>query len=444
MTGPLLRLLRTAIRDRRGVSALMVAMAIVVLVGFAGLVIDLGHAFAVQRSLQASADSAALAGAQDITCCAQSSNQVIATAVSYSAVSGGRNASRGLTVTMPNGYPTLKCFQSTGIPCNGPTLANGIVVQQQTTVPLWFAPILGFRSLLVTVTATAGASGGQAKPLDVMLVLDTTQSMNNADSSCSIRNATRLVCALAGVRTILTTLAPSADRIGLMVFPGLTNSSQTQYEYDCSTRPAPTIARYSASPVYQIVPLGSDYRSSNTATSLNSSSHLALASQGVSTCPQGLSAVGGVGTFFADAISAAQAALVSDGRADTQKVIILLSDGDANAPAGNVPTGKSRNQCHQAIAAAQAAAAAGTWVYSIAYGASTANTPGSCNTDVPPISACATMEQIASDPTKFYSDGQNARNACQSNAQSVSELVSVFQTLSYSLLPPRLLPSSVR
>ena len=107
-----------------------------------------------------------------------------------------------------------------------------------------------------------------------------------------------------------------------------------------------------------------------------------------------------------------------------------------------MPTGKVNNQCHEAITAAAAATAAGTWVYSIAYGASTSPTPGSCSTDSPAISACQTMQQIASDSGKFFSDTTGGKTGCTSAAHSVSELVSVFQTIAYSLVPPRLLPDN--
>ena len=125
-----------------------------------------------------------------------------------------------------------------------------------------------------------------------------------------------------------------------------------------------------------------------------------------------------------------------------ENVIILLSDGDANAKSSNMPSGKASNQCHAAISAAQAAAAAGTWVYSLAYGAPTGQTPSSCSTNSPAISACQTMQKIASDPSKFYSDLQNAKNGCSAGVQSISDLVSVFKSVAVSLLPPRLLSNS--
>jgi Flp pilus assembly protein TadG len=432
-------------RDRRGATIPIVAVAFVVLAGIAGFVVDASHAFAVQRSLQASTDAAALAGAQDINCCVSAPDQAITTATSYSAVAGARNVMPNLTVTMASGYPVLKCFTSTGVSCSGSSGANGIVVSQHATVPTFFADILGLPSFSITATSTAGIAGGLPKPLDVMIIVDTTSSMNTADTSCSISGATRLTCALAGVRTFLTALAPSVDQVGLMVFPGLSSSSQAAYDYDCSSQAPQTAAYKAASPpmTYQVVPLGSDYRTSNAATTLNPNSDLVKASQGGgSGCAQGLDAVGGYGTFYGDVITAAQAALVANGQASAQKVIMFLSDGDANATAANMTTAKVKNQCHEGITAAQAAAAAGTWVYSIAYGSPTAATPGSCSTDAPAISACSAMQQIASDATKFYSDNQGGTSSCNSTQQSYSELLSLFQGISNSLLPPRLLPNN--
>ena len=92
---------------------------------------------------------------------------------------------------------------------------------------------------------------------------------------------------------------------------------------------------------------------------------------------------------------------------------------------------KYRNQCAQAVTAAGRARAAGTWVYAVAYGAPTSAT-ASCPVDLPRISACATMQQIASDPSKFFSSSVGGASACTSAANSVSELVAVFSRIATS------------
>ena len=124
-------------------------------------------------------------------------------------------------------------------------------------------------------------------------------------------------------------------------------------------------------------------------------------------------------------------------------------------------TPENVDQCQQAVLAAQAAAAAGTWVYSIAYGSSTATGSGStCTTDTTSIipalqsgsaniSSCTTMANIANRPgaipdlTKFYSNNNNGVNCPQALASNtINNLVSLFQNLSENLTEPRLLPDN--
>lgn len=434
-------LLRKLCKNRRGSVAIMTAGILTGAAGLTALSVDVANVARAQRQLQNTADLAAMAGAANI-----SAGTAVATANSYSAVASDRNASNGLTVTMASGYPALRCFTSTGVPCSGgSSSANAIVVQQQATVPLYFAPIFGVNSVQISATSTAGGGGGKPNALDVMIVLDTTASMNSGDTHCSISGATREDCAVAGVRSLLQGFWPSQDHVGLMVFPGVKNSTSVGYEYDCLSSPDPTIVAYNASPVYKIISLSNDYKTSDATTSLNTGSHLVKAARGgASGCTQGLEARGGVGTYYADAITAAQADLINNGRSGVQKVIILLSDGDASASSSNMPTSMKNNQCHEAITAAQAATTAGTWVYSIAYGADTSSSGGSCSTDSPHISACSTMSSIASDSSKFYSDTSTSSGGTSSctSTNSASELVNIFNHIGSSVTMPRLLPNN--
>jgi hypothetical protein len=430
-------LLRKLCKNRRGSVAIMTAGILTGAAGLTALSVDVANVARAQRQLQNTADLSAMAGAANIT-----AGTAIATANTYSAAASDKNASSGLTVTMASGYPALRCFTSTGVPCSGgSSSANAVVVQQQATVPLYFAPIFGINSVQISATSTAGGGGGKPNALDVMIILDTTASMNTSDSNCSISNATREDCAVAGVRSLLQGFWPSQDHVGLMLFPGVNNSTSVGYEYDCASSPTPTIVAYNASPIYKIISLSSDYKTSDTTTTLNTSSNLVKAARGgASGCTQGLTAVGGEGTYYADAITAAQTDLTTNGRSGIQKVIILLSDGDASASSSKMPSGKYNNQCQEAITAAQAATTAGTWVYSIAYGANTSSS-SSCSTDSPHISACSTMSSIASDSSKFYSDNSGGSGGCTST-NSASELVNIFNHIGSSVTMPRLLPNN--
>jgi hypothetical protein len=195
-------------------------------------------------------------------------------------------------------------------------------------------------------------------------------------------------------------------------------------------------------PVYPLVPLSSDYRTSDS-SALNANSNLVK-------CVNALQPGGD--TYYADAINVAQNILTANARPGATNVIVMLTDGGANSDNSSAPdhmlTGKIPNQCLQGVQAAQNAAKAGTWVYSIAYAATT-SAPGDCVYDSAPYSTCYTISQMANvpgttpgtyvnDPTKFYSD--NAAGCQSAKNPSVTAMNSIFQSIGYSLSTARLLP----
>ena len=133
--------------DRRGAAAMFVAAGLVSALGSAAFVVDLGNAMVARRSLQASTDAAALAGAADINCCTAQVGKALITARSFSAAAGNANASAKMVASITPGYPQLKCLASTGVSCTGPDSANAIVVRQQATVPMAFAKVFGISTL---------------------------------------------------------------------------------------------------------------------------------------------------------------------------------------------------------------------------------------------------------------------------------------------------------
>ncbi len=454
---------------RRGQSLVIITMAMVSLLGLTALAIDIGTVYNAYQQLRAATQAAALAGASILS--SDTASNAIAKATSYSAGKGDLNARSNLTkVTMMTGYPQVKCLTSTGIVCGAsPANANAIVVREQASVPTTFAKLFGFNSFTITATATASARGGYSGPYNIEIILDTTASMNNTDSESSCNN-TRLNCALSSIRTLLNTLSPCeaglascgaaspstgtatvgsnvtnpVDEVGLMVFPGLTSTSQVPNDYTCPTR-NPTITTYNNSPVYQIVPLSSDYRASDTSSSLNTSSHMVIATGGGS-C-SGVMAPGGEGTFFAGVIDATQANLVANARANTKNVMILLSDGDATASqtqmGGKATSYPYTQECNQAVARAQAATAAGTIVYSVAYGA----TSSGCTTDTKPtITPCQTMQKIASTAQNFFSDytATGGSSSCVSAARPTTGLNQIFTEIAQDLTVARLIPDNTQ
>jgi uncharacterized membrane protein len=127
----------------------------VALLGMAALAVDIGNVVNAKRQLQGSTDAAALAGARVIG----SATDPIATAVSYSAISGQKNAQSNVSVTMASGYPMLKCLSSTGVSCVGSPASNAISVIQQANAPTYFAKVLGIDSVSLSASATASAKG---------------------------------------------------------------------------------------------------------------------------------------------------------------------------------------------------------------------------------------------------------------------------------------------
>jgi Flp pilus assembly protein TadG len=126
--GTRVRLGRASGSDERGGVLVMFVLFLPVLLVFAAFVLDVGHAFQLRRHLQASADAAALAAAQELP------NTANATIVAndYSSGAGGRNENPNLpavatAVTFPGSSPGAK-----------------VKVTQSATSFVFFAGIVGF------------------------------------------------------------------------------------------------------------------------------------------------------------------------------------------------------------------------------------------------------------------------------------------------------------
>jgi hypothetical protein len=418
-------------------------------------------------------------------------------------------------VTMSAGYPVVACLSqltALGLACNNAASANAIAVQEQVDAPTFFAKLFGINSIKLKAQALAAMKGGTPAPANIEILVDTTPSMNYYDFGCTVPGIsypTQEDCAKYGVRTLLMNLAPCAaglascgtagsdgnvtnavNEVGLLTFPGLASSSDASKEYtNCQASTINGAAAYTTStttpPYYSVIPLSSNYRTSATSGLNGSSSNLVKAvdwkdGAGCTTSAYGLQVPQNLNTYYATVLTQAQAALsaLQAPRASMQSAIIIISDGDATAqwssngpppPSGtcnrsyqscsdftsSTPQTAAQYECHQAITAAQNAAATAnsaglkTWVYTIAYGASTSsygscssdrNPPGSPAPASNPISACDTLRAMASDANKFYSDNTNG---CQSAAHpSITSLSQIFQNISYDFLTTRLLPTT--
>lgn len=110
-----------------GQALIMVVLAIVVLMGIAALVVDVGILYVEKANMQKAADAAALAGAKDLP-----TNIAITTAKNYGALNGADDTDASLT--NDKSKVEVECIK---------------------TVPHYFARILGFTETKISASAVA-------------------------------------------------------------------------------------------------------------------------------------------------------------------------------------------------------------------------------------------------------------------------------------------------
>ena len=476
-----------------------VAFMMFVILGVSGLVLDGSRIMLVHRQLQSATDAAALAGARVMP-----DGDYTGSALAYSAGSGKLNASASYSASTPTVTPIcVSALKTQGLPCVNSASGNALQVQQSATVSTFFMGMVGMKTVKISTVSTA-AMGGVNTPYNVAIILDTTPSMDYPDTSCG-SNQTQLSCATKGIQQLLLNLSPSVDHVSLFTFPNI-DASDASMDTDCSSSSNPTAEPYtfpsktskslsntvfstgsgqsqtSTNVTYQIVDFSTNYRSSNTANSLSTTSSLSNAI-GVGTGTGGSgkhhksSGCSGIqtsseNTYYAGAIYAAQSALLAEQNqnAGTQNVIILLSDGNATAGQSDMANSSNSNsnttwatnsgtypswvgQCGQGVDAAKYAATYPgnpSKVYTIAYGSPTTSNSGNCGSDVgqgahPNISPCTAMKLMASSPQNFYSDYYMTGGdpACQATGLPDYSLNGIFQAIAYQLTTVRLIPNGM-
>jgi Flp pilus assembly protein TadG len=501
------------LKDQTGQTGVMAIMTISTIMGLGGLSLETGHVYYAYEKLVASTRAAALAGAAAMPNTTNAGTNVTL----YSSQTGELNANNLLKSVAAT--PTYLCLStvtnSLNVPCSTSTGATGgynaLKVTQTATIPLWFGSFVGMSQLNVAASAEAAMRGGTNTPWNIAIIVDTTASMNDEDGGNQCNN-TQINCALLGFQALLSDLYPCAlsancttstayvDSVSLFAFPAMTTATKSK-DYVCTTSD-PTIVAYTfpdppttltlpSGDTYQVIGFSNNYKTTDATTALNTASPLAIAAgdSGVSGC-SGLQAPGGEGTYYAQAIYAAQAALVAQQTANpgSKNAMIILTDGDATACATNAytaggacntkseivasegtlngtgthtsnPSGyesyaypSALGECGQAVLAAQAAATAGTTVYTIGYGSETS---GGCLSDAtysatatthggswaPGDQPCAAIAAMASAEVNFYSDdGQGCEATAPSN-QSITKLTAIFRAITDNLSTPRLIPN---
>jgi hypothetical protein len=130
--------------DESGQAFVFVVLFLAVFLGLAALVLDIGHAYYADRSLQASTDAAALAGAQELP----DSGTAIGVAHTFSGTSGSKNARENVPGVTTEA--SVECRPEW--PCEP---VNAVVVDETAEVETIFAKVFGIETIPVRAHAVA-------------------------------------------------------------------------------------------------------------------------------------------------------------------------------------------------------------------------------------------------------------------------------------------------
>jgi Flp pilus assembly protein TadG len=165
-------------RNDAGQTLAVVAVSIVVILGFLGLGLDVGYMRSMRRRVQLAADAAAIAGATELPYCSTSNCSALTTAAQSALTENGFTSSTlitgtsscsnlsGLTIIVNN--PPL-CAGSTSVDPNykNPNYVEVVVSQVEPTV---FAHALGVNNATIVARSEAALPGGG----NVLYALDQT------------------------------------------------------------------------------------------------------------------------------------------------------------------------------------------------------------------------------------------------------------------------------
>ncbi len=305
--------MRRFLKNQNGQTAIVVVFTCSTMMALAAASVETGHVYYAYQQLVASTNAAALAGAEVMPDTTLASTYV----TTYSAQTGKLNATPMLTNVVAT--PTYLCLSSVsgtlGVACEtadgGTGGYNSLAVTQTAKIPLWFGGLIGMRQMSVSATAKAAMVGGQNKPWNIAIILDATPSMAYQDNGVQC-SGTQLHCAQLGIQALLNDLYPCAvgqtctsgtptpfDTVSLFVFPAVTTGTISD-DYTCNAS-SPTAVAYTFPDVrtpytagtaptsnfilptgdtYEIVAETNDYKTLDTASSLNTSSNVVNAAGG--------------------------------------------------------------------------------------------------------------------------------------------------------------------
>ena len=184
--------MRPTLHRQRGAVAIMVAIAMLVLLGVVGLTIDAGLAYLIKARLNAAVDSAALAGARAVTTGNTQAEQV-ASARTAAADFFAANIPSNYLLSTPRILSTNVTFKG------GQAIID---VEADAKMPVSIMQVMGFASLTPVAAAQTIRND-----LDMALVIDTSGSLTS--SAATVR---------ASSKSFLSKFNVTQDRVALIHF----------------------------------------------------------------------------------------------------------------------------------------------------------------------------------------------------------------------------------
>jgi len=150
-------------KSERGVTAVYVALLISVFIGFAALAIDIGYLMVTKNELQNAADSAALAGASNLSSNNYSSISTAANDVAMLNKVSRNLITSGQLVTQPGAWNVSTLKFTPGIPSLPPynAVAVNVSTNGQITRFFWLGASVNLSANSVAVAANVAANTSQ-------------------------------------------------------------------------------------------------------------------------------------------------------------------------------------------------------------------------------------------------------------------------------------------